>query len=115
MNLRKRATESIIVALGLVMMCGVAQTAAGGPEVKEVAMARTAVTEETDLGTNGTAGIVVSMDAMEANALEIIDEASISIAQISTTMVAAAEEEPQEEQPKKKEKRGFFGLFNRHS
>lgn len=96
MNLRKRATESIIVALGLVMMCGVAQTAAAGPEAKEVAMARTAVTEETDLGTNGTAGIVVSMDAMEANALEIIDEASISIAQISTTMVAAAEEEPQE-------------------
>ena len=28
---------------------------------------------------------------------------------------AEAEEEPQEEQPKKKEKRGFFGLFNRHS
>ena len=41
---------------------------------------------------------------------EIVEETVEDVAEPET------EEEPQEEeQPKKKEKRGFFGLFNRHS
>ncbi len=47
---------------------------------------------------------------------EIIEETVEETVEDVVEEVAEPEvEEPQEEQPKKKEKRGFFGLFNRHS
>ena len=48
---------------------------------------------------------------------EIIEETVEETVEDVVEEVAEAEteEEPLEEQPKKKEKRGFFGLFNRHS
>ena len=45
----------------------------------------------------------------------VVEEPVVEEEPAETFEEPAAEEEPQEEQPKKKEKRGFFGLFNRHS
>lgn len=92
MNLRKRAVEGTAVAMMAVMLCGAAQTAQAVPVVKEVtADSQTVKTVETELATNGTAGIVASMNQVEENALTQIAKASVSVKAIESNFVATAE------------------------
>ena len=92
MNLRKRAVDGPAVAMMAVMLCGAAQTAQAVPVVKEVtADSQTVKTVETELATNGTAGIVASMNQVEENALTQIAKASVSVKAIESNFVATAE------------------------
>ena len=62
--------------------------------------------------------IPIAEEVIEEPVEEIIEEPVEEIVEdeiIEEVAEPEVEEEPQEEQPKKKEKRGFFGLFNRHS
>lgn len=92
MNLRVRAMEGALVAAVVVLMTGIAQTAPKVTEADDAMLARETVTVETDLATSGTAGIVVSMNQIEADALQQIDEASISISPLQTILVASADQ-----------------------
>ena len=61
--------------------------------------------------------IPIAEEVVEEVVEDIVEEIIEETVEETVEEVAEteAEEEPQEEQPKKKEKRGFFGLFNRHS
>ena len=87
MSLKKRAVEGIVVASALVMMTAIAQTA----DTVVAEAATVAVETRTELATNGTAGVVVSLDQIEKDALESIDMVSADIEQTNTTLVASAE------------------------
>lgn len=90
MNLKKRAVESILVAGTLVVMGGAAAEA--GSMV--VVGAMTVPTEtDMDLATNGTAGVVVDLDQMKAEALENVEAITASVQQSDVSRVAAAEDE----------------------
>lgn len=93
MNLKKRAVEGIVVASALVMMTAIAQTA----DTVVIEAAATAAEARTDLATNGTAGVVVSLDQVEVDALESVQTLTADIEQTETTIVATAA--VQEEQP----------------
>ncbi len=117
MNLRKRAAEGSAVALMAVILCTAAQTAQAVPVVNEVTEKTQAVrTVETDLATNGTAGIVVSMNKVEENALMSISAANVSVAPIKANLVATAEvaeveaasEEVKAEEPELSEEEQFW-------
>lgn len=94
MNLRKRAIEGILVAGSLVMMCTIADTA----QMVVVKAANVPVEAITDLATNGTAGIVISLDQVEADAMNRLAIANANVEQIETPVVAAAEETMTEEE-----------------
>lgn len=87
MSLKKRAVEGIVVASALVMMTAIAQTA----DTVVAEAATVAVETRTELATNGTAGVVVSLDQIEKDALESIDMVSADIEHTNTTLVASAE------------------------
>lgn len=90
MNLKKRAVESILVAGTLVVMGGAAAEA--GSMV--VVGAMTVPTEtDMDLAANGTAGVVVDLDQMKAEALENVEAITASVQQSDVSRVAAAEDE----------------------
>ena len=61
--------------------------------------------------------IPIAEEVVEEVIEEIVEEAVEEIVEETVEEVAEpeSEESQEEEQPKKKEKRGFFGLFNRHS
>lgn len=92
MSLKKRAVEGIMVASTLVIMTAIAQTS----DTVVAEAATVAVETRTDLATNGTAGVVVSLDQIEKDALDSIDMMSADIEQTNTALVAAAavSEEP---------------------
>lgn len=92
MNLRKKAVEGIIVASSLVVMSAIAETA----DVVVVEAASAAVETRTDLATNGTAGVVVPLNQVQAKALEDIDRVAANVEQTETILVATAET-PEEE------------------
>ena len=87
MNLRKRAVEGSVVAGMAIMLCTAAQTAQAVPVVTEISQ-----TVETDLATNGTAGIVDSMNKVEEEALRSIETANISVSPLEGILVAAGED-----------------------
>lgn len=94
MNLKKRAVESILVAGTLVVMGGAAAEA--GSMV--VVGAMTVPTEtDMDLAANGTAGVVVDLDQMKAEALEDVEAITASVQQSDVSRVAAAEDEAAQE------------------
>lgn len=86
MSLKKRAVEGIMVASTLVIMTAIAQTS----DTVVAEAATVAVETRTDLATNGTAGVVVSLDQIEKDALDSIDMMSANIEQTNTALVAAA-------------------------
>ncbi len=88
MSLKKRAVSGVIIAGSLVVMSTIAGTA------NTVAVERTSVAVETrtDLATNGTAGIVVRLDQIEAEAFDGIDRIAASMEQTKAELVATAEE-----------------------
>lgn len=89
MNLKRRAVESILVAGTLVVMGAAAE--AGSMVVVE---AMTVPAEkDMDLATNGTAGVVVCLDQMKAEALEDAETIAASVQQSAVSRVAAAENE----------------------
>lgn len=90
MNLKKRAVESILVAGTLVVMGGAAAEA--GSMVVVGAMTVPTKTD-MDLATNGTAGVVVDLDQMKAEALDDVEAITASVQQSDVSRVAAAEEE----------------------
>lgn len=94
MNLRKRAAEGSTVALMAVILCTAAQTAWAVPAVKAVTENSQVVeTVEAELATNGTAGIVDSMNKVEENALKSIAAANVSVTPMKASLVATAEVE----------------------
>lgn len=94
MNLRKRAAEGSTVALIAVILCTAAQTAQAVPVAKAVTEnSQTVGTVEAELATNGTAGIVDSMNKVEENALKSIAAANVSVTPIKASLVATAEAE----------------------
>lgn len=94
MNLRKRAVESILVAGTLVVMGGAAAEAGN----MVVVGAMTVPTEtDMDLAANGTAGVVVDLDQMKAEALEDVEAITASVQQSDVSRVAAAEDEVAQE------------------
>ena len=86
MNLKKRAAGAIAVAMSVVVMTSVAQAA---PVVPQTNVA--VETTETDLATNGIAGIAVSMSQYEAEAYQYIEMASANVAQTDTVRVASGD------------------------
>lgn len=94
MSLKKRAIEGITVAGSLIMMCTVAETA----QIVTANTVTVAVETRTDLATNGTAGVVVHLDQVEADVMSSISAATISIDKVEAPLVAAAEETLTEEE-----------------
>lgn len=90
MNLENKTIKSIIaLVLGVGVMCIIAVTAPNASEAAEVALQRTAV-EETENVTGRTAGIVVSLNELEEQALEELQD--VDYTQVQTIFVTAAEE-----------------------
>lgn len=86
MMLKKRAAGAIAVAISMVVMTIAADVAT------EQQMDRETVTAETDLATNGIAGIAVAMSQYEAQAYQYMELDSAQVARTDTVRVAAAEE-----------------------
>lgn len=84
--LKKRAAGAIAVAISMVVMTIAADVAT------EQQMNRETVTAETDLATNGIAGIAVAMSQYEAQAYQYMELDSARVARTDTVRVAAAEE-----------------------
>ena len=87
MNLKKRATGAVAVAMAVVVMTSVAQAA---PADYKTGVA--AQTTTTDLATNGIAGIAVSMSQYESDAYEYIEMADANVEQTSIARVTSGEE-----------------------
>ncbi len=87
MNLRKRAAEGSAVAVMAIILCTAAQTTQAVPVMTEKSQ-----TVETDLATNGTAGIVDSMNKVEEDALRSIEIASVSVSPLESSLVAAGDD-----------------------
>lgn len=81
MSMRKRAVSGIMIAGSMVMMCAAADAA----DAVSAEAVTAAVDMRTDLATGGTAGVVVSLNKVSA-------EAVASVEQTQTTLVATAEE-----------------------
>lgn len=81
MSMRKRAVSGIMIAGSMVMMCAAADAA----DTVSAEAVTAAVDMRTDLATGGTAGVVVSLNTVSA-------EAVASVEQTQTTLVATAEE-----------------------
>lgn len=81
MSMRKRAVSGIMIAGSMVMMCAAADAA----DTVSAEAVTAAVDMRTDLATGGTAGVVVSLNRVSA-------EAAASVEQTQTTLVATAEE-----------------------
>lgn len=92
MSLKKRAVSGVIIAGSLVVM----STIAGTANTEAVERTSVAVETRTDLATNGTAGIVVRLDQIEAEAFDGIDRIAASMEQNETDLVATAEEPVEE-------------------
>ena len=92
MSLKKRAVSGVIIAGSLVVM----STIAGTVNTEAVERTSVAVETRTDLATNGTAGIVVRLDQIEAEAFDGIDRIAASMEQNETDLVATAEEPVEE-------------------
>ncbi len=92
MSLKKRAVSGVIIAGSLVVM----STIAGTVNTEAVERTSVAVETRTDLATNGTAGIVVRLDQIEAEAFDDIDRIAASMEQNETDLVATAEEPVEE-------------------
>lgn len=92
MSLKKRAVSGVIIAGSLVVM----STIAGTASTEAVERTSVAVETRTDLATNGTAGIVVRLDQIEAEAFDGIDRIAASMEQNETDLVATAEEPVEE-------------------
>lgn len=92
MSLKKRAVSGFIIAGSLVVM----STIAGTVNTEAVERTSVAVETRTDLATNGTAGIVVRLDQIEAEAFDGIDRIAASMEQNETDLVATAEEPVEE-------------------
>ena len=86
MMLKKRAAGAIAVAISMVVMTIAADVAT------EQQMDRETVTAETDLATNGIAGIAVAMSQYEAQAYQYMELDRAQVARTDTVRVAAAEE-----------------------
>ena len=84
--LKKRAAGAIAVAISMVVMTIAADVAT------EQQMNRETVTAETDLATNGIAGIAVAMSQYEAQAYQYMELDRAQVARTDTVRVAAAEE-----------------------
>ena len=84
--LKKRAAGAIAVAISMVVMTIAADVATEQP------MNRETVTAETDLATNGIAGIAVAMSQYEAQAYQYMELDRAQVARTDTVRVAAAEE-----------------------
>lgn len=87
MMLKKRAAGAIAVAISMVVMTSVADAAA------EPKMNQAAKTTETDLATNGIAGIAVAMSQYEEQAYQYMELANANVARTDTVRVASAEED----------------------
>lgn len=94
MSLKRRAVSGVIIASSLVMMCAAADATdtVMGEEVIQAAAT------EMELATNGTAGVVVLLNEVQADALSSMEQAAISIERTKTDVVASAEEATDEEQ-----------------
>ncbi len=84
--LKKRAAGAIAVAISMVVMTIAADVAT------EQQMNRETVTAETDLATNGIAGIAVAMSQYEAQAYQYMELDNAQVARTETVRVASAEE-----------------------
>lgn len=92
MNLKMRAVGSIAVAGSLVVMGAVA----GAAETAVTESTAVAVEKKTDLATNGTAGVVVRLDEVEAEATAAMNNITAEMAQAEMILVASAEDTPEE-------------------
>lgn len=86
MNLKKRAAGAIAVAMSVVVMTSVAQSA---PADYKTGVASQATT--TDLATNGIAGIAVSMSQYESDAYEYIELADANVEQMNVARVTSGD------------------------
>ena len=86
MNLKKRAAGAIAVAMSVVVMTSVAQSA---PADYKTGVASQATT--TDLATNGIAGIAVSMSQYESDAYEYIGLADANVEQMNVARVTSGD------------------------
>lgn len=94
MSLKRRAISGVVIAGSIVMMCAIAD--ATDTVMGEEVMQATAETE-MELATGRTAGVVVLLNQVEADALSSMEDAAISIEQTKTDLVASAEEVTTEE------------------
>lgn len=92
MNLKMRAVGSIAVAGSLVVMGAVA----GAAETVVAESTPVAAEIKTDLATSGTAGVVVRLNEVEAEAVAAMDNFTAEMAQAEMILVTAAEENPEE-------------------
>lgn len=87
MSLKRRAVSGVIIAGSLVIMCAAADAAdtVMGEEVIQAAAT------ETELAANGTAGVVVALNEVQAEALSSIGQTAVGIEQVKVDVVASAE------------------------
>lgn len=89
MSLKKRAIESVAIA-GLLVLMGTIATAT---DMVAAETTTVAVEAKTDLATKGTAGVVVQLDQVEADALTNISAVTANVEYTQAMLVASAEDE----------------------
>lgn len=89
MSLKKRAVEGVVLAGLLVTMSAIAVAA----DMVVVEATPVAAETKTDLATNGTAGVVVPLNQVEAGALTDLVAATADVEHIQTALVATAEDD----------------------
>ena len=89
MNLKMKAMQGMVLAGCMVVLGIIAESA--NTTVASAAVEQREVTTETDYTTGGTAGVVRSLNELEAQALEGLQLASI--AQLQVAVVTASEDE----------------------
>lgn len=89
MSLKKRAVEGVVLAGLLVTMSAIAVAA----DMVVVEATPVAAETKTDLATNGTAGVVVPLNQVEAGALTDLVAATADVEHIQPALVATAEDD----------------------
>ena len=91
MSLKDKAIQGVVLAISVTVLGTIAESANTVTVASAAAVSPKEMTTETDYATGGTAGVVLSLDELEAQATYAIQSASI--AKLQVAVVAAAEEE----------------------
>lgn len=93
MNLKQKAMQSAVLAIGVVGMCGIAAAGTGVTIENNSALRQRTVTTETEFATGRTAGVVFAMDDLEEKSVAAFQQ--IGIEQIQADAVMAFETVPE--------------------
>lgn len=91
MSLKSKAVQGTTLAISMVMLGIIAGTADTVVVAESTSAEQYEVTTETDYATGGTAGVVRSLDELEARAFDEMQQ--VSVARMQVAIVTSAEEE----------------------